>query len=134
MSTEHRSAIHLSRRWIAVVVGWISVSPAPGLGAGVAAQDDSGPPGSAVTVTGNVLSESTGEPIAGVAVRVNAANSTDAFVTDALGRFRLDLIRTGTYSIALSHDDYQALDGNLTIDRPGEFFLAMIPLYEDRRA
>ncbi len=132
MSTEQRSAMHLSRRWIAVVVGWISVNPAPGLGAGVAAQDDSSPPGSTVTVTGNVLSESTGEPIVGVAVRVNAANWSDALVTDALGQFRLDLIRVGTYSIALSHDDHQPLEGDLTIDRSGEFFLAMTPLYEDR--
>ncbi len=52
--------------------------------------------GGAVTVTGNILSESTSEPIAGVAVCVNATNWSDAFLTDALGQFKLDRIRTGS--------------------------------------
>ena len=49
-----------------------------------------------------------------------------------MGQFRLDAMPVGTYSIALGHSDYAPLEGEMTIDRAGEFFMAMAPLNLDR--
>ena len=79
-----------------------------------------------VTVTGNVVSDATGQPVAGVVVVVEALDLT--VVTDEQGRFVLDSVARGVYDLRLIHKDYQHLDGDLTIDRPGEFFLRLTPI------
>lgn len=79
-----------------------------------------------VTVTGNVLNDATGQPVAGVVVVLEALELT--VVTNAQGRFVLGNIPRGVYDLRLIHQDYQRLDGDLTIDRPGEFFLGLTPI------
>ena len=79
-----------------------------------------------VTVTGNVVNDVTGQPVAGVVVVLEALELT--VVTDAQGRFVLDGISRGVYDLRLIHQDYQRLDGDLTIDRPGEFYLGLTPI------
>ena len=80
---------------------------------------------SAVTVTGTVVSEATGEPIAGVIVVAEGLGLT--FVTDAQGRFVFAEVPRGVYEISLVHRDHERLEGSLTIDQPGAFRLAMTP-------
>jgi len=80
---------------------------------------------STVTVTGTVVSEATGDPIAEVIVLVERLNLT--FVTDAQGQFVFAEVPRGVYAIDLIHKDFERLEGNLTIDRPGSFVLAMTP-------
>ena len=80
----------------------------------------------AVTVTGNVVHDVTGQPVAGVVVVLEALGLT--VVTDGEGRFVLDSVPRGVYDLRLIHKDYQRLDGDLTIDRPGEFFLGLTPI------
>lgn len=79
-----------------------------------------------VTVTGNVVNDADGQPIAGVVVVLEALGLTLA--TDAQGQFVLDSVPLGEYNLRLIHQDYQRLDGDLTIDRPGEFFLGLTPI------
>lgn len=76
-----------------------------------------------VTVTGNVLDELTAEPIAGAVVLVESLDLT--LVTDANGQFLLDRVPRGVYDLNIVHNDYRRLEGSLTVDQPGEFFLAM---------
>lgn len=80
---------------------------------------------SAVTVTGTVVSAATGEPIAEVIVIAEGLGLT--FVTDAQGQFVFDEVPRGVYEISLVHKGYERLEGNLTIDQPGAFRLAMTP-------
>lgn len=80
---------------------------------------------STVTVTGTVVNEVTGEPIAGVIVLVEGLGLT--FVTDAQGQFVFAEVPRGVYEIDLIHKDHARLEGDLTIDRPGSFLLAMTP-------
>lgn len=80
----------------------------------------------AVTVTGNVVHDVTRQPVAGVVVVLEALGRT--LVTDDQGRFVLDGVPPGVYDIRLIHKDYQRLDGDLTIDRPGEFLLGLTPV------
>ncbi len=81
---------------------------------------------SAVTVTGTVVSDASGRPVDGVVVVLEALGLTR--VTDAEGRFILEGVPRGVYDIRLIHQDYQSLEGDLTIDRPGEFVLGMTPI------
>lgn len=76
-----------------------------------------------VTVTGNVLDEISAQPVEGAIVRVDALGMT--YVTDENGQFLLDQVPRGVYDLLIIHKSYQNLDGNLTVDQPGEFFLAM---------
>ncbi len=76
-----------------------------------------------VTVTGNVLDELSAEPIAGAVVLVETLGLT--LVTDVNGQFLLDRVPRGVYDLNILHDDYRRLEGNLTLDQSGEFFLAM---------
>ena len=96
MTTMTGSLGHSGRLWartvsrpavvaLAVVVGWIGVGPVPALGARVAAQEVAAPPDTVVTVTGNALHESTGEPIAGVRVRIMGGDWTTVLETDEMG-------------------------------------------------
>lgn len=78
-----------------------------------------------VTVTGNVMNNVTGEPVAGVVVVLEGLGLT--LVTDAQGQFVLDSVPRGEFNIQLIHQDYYSLDGDLTIDRPGAFFLGVQP-------
>jgi hypothetical protein len=80
----------------------------------------------AVTVTGTVVSDASGRPVDGVVVVLEALGLTR--VTDAEGRFVLDGVARGVYQIRLIHQDYQSLEGDLTIDRPGEFVLGLTPI------
>ena len=84
--------------------------------------------GGTVTVTGNVVNDANGEPVAGVVVVLEALGLT--LVTDDQGQFVLDSVPRGVYDLRLVHQDYQRLDGDLTIDRPGEFFLGLTPIGE----
>ena len=79
-----------------------------------------------VTVTGNVMSEATGEPIPGVVIVVEGLGLT--FLTDTDGRFVVPEVPRRMYTLQLIHKDYERLEGDLTIDRPGEFFLGMTPI------
>ena len=79
----------------------------------------------AVTVTGTVVNEATGEPIAEVIVIAEGLGLT--FVTDVQGQFVFDEVPRGVYGISLVHKGYERLEGNLTIDQPGAFRLAMTP-------
>lgn len=79
-----------------------------------------------VTVTGNVVSDVTGEPVDGVVVVLGPLGLT--LVTDAQGQFVLDSVPRGVYDLRLIHEDYQLLDGDLMIDRPGEFVLGLTPI------
>lgn len=76
-----------------------------------------------ITVAGHVLDEITAEPVEGAVVLVEALGLT--LLTDDNGRFVLDRVPSGVYDINVVHDDYQRLEGNLRVDQPGEFFLAM---------
>ena len=78
-----------------------------------------------VTVTGNVASAATAEPVAGVVVVLEPLGLT--FVTDARGQFVVEGVPRGEYDLRLMHRDYDHLEGDLTIDRPGEFFLNLEP-------
>ncbi|MCY4399044.1 MAG: carboxypeptidase regulatory-like domain-containing protein [Gemmatimonadetes bacterium] len=78
-----------------------------------------------VTVSGNVVNEVTGEPIPGVVVLAEGLGLT--LVTDAQGQFVFDEVARGVYDIDLVHKDYVRLEGALTIDQPGAFFLMMTP-------
>ena len=115
---------------LVVALGWIGAGPIPTLGA--AAQEVAEPRKRVVRVTGNALHETTGAPISGVGVRLVHSDLTVAVETDRMGQFRLEGIPGGTYSIALVHRDYTPLEGEMTIDRSGEFFMAMTPLNLDR--
>ncbi len=79
-----------------------------------------------VTVTGNVVDDATNVPVSGVVVVLEGMDLT--LVTDDQGRFTLDSFPRGVYDLRLIHKDYLRLDGDLTIDRPGEFFLGMTPI------
>lgn len=79
-----------------------------------------------VTVTGNVVNAVSEEPVDGVVVVLEALDLT--LVTDARGQFVLDSVPRGVYDLRLIHRDYQSLDGDLTIDRSGEFFLGLTPI------
>ena len=79
-----------------------------------------------LTVTGNVVSDLTAQPVAGVVVVLEALGLT--LVTDAQGQFVLDSVPRGVYDLRLIHKDFLRLDGDLTIDRPGEFFLGLTPI------
>lgn len=83
---------------------------------------------STVTVTGNVVDQTTGEPIPGVVIVVEGLDMS--FFTESDGKFTIADVPRGTYTLQLIHKDYQRLDGDLGIDRPGEFFLRMTP-FED---
>ena len=61
-----------------------------------------------VTVTGNVVNDGTGQPVAGVVVVLEALGLT--MVTDAQGQFVLDSVPRGVYDLRLIHKDYQSLD------------------------
>ena len=78
-----------------------------------------------VTVTGTVVNGVNGEPVAGVIVVAEALDRT--FVTDAQGQFLFAEVPRGVYGIDLIHKDYERLEGNLSIDQPGSFVLAMTP-------
>ena len=80
---------------------------------------------STVTVTGTVVSDATGDPIAEVIVLVELLGLT--FVTDAQGQFVFEEVPRGVYAIDLIHKDYERLEGDLSIDQPGSFVLAMTP-------
>lgn len=80
---------------------------------------------STVTVTGTVVSEATGDPIAEVIVLAEQLGLT--FVTDAQGQFVFEEVPRGVYAIDLIHKDYERLEGDLSIDQPGSFVLAMTP-------
>ncbi len=80
----------------------------------------------AVTVTGTVVSDASGRPVDGVVVVLEALGLTR--VSDAEGRFVLEGVPRGVYEIRLIHQDYQSLEGDLTIDRPGEFVLGVTPI------
>ena len=90
-------------------------------GPAVQAQADDDP--ERITVTGNVLDEITAEPVEGAIVLVSALDLT--LVTDNNGQFVLDQVPQGVYDLNIVHDDYRRLEGNLRVDQPGEFFLAM---------
>ena len=81
---------------------------------------------SAVTVTGTVVSDASRRPVDGVVVVLEVLGLTR--VTDAEGRFILDGVPRGVYKIRLIHQDFQHLEGELTIDRPGEFVLSLTPI------
>ncbi len=81
--------------------------------------------GALVTVTGNVLHETTAEPAVGAIVRIAGLDIT--LVTDANGQFVLEEFPRGAYDIEIVHQDFQRMEGRLTVDQPGEFFLAMTP-------
>ena len=100
-----------------VWVNTVSVSPA-------AAQETR--EATTVTVTGNVVNDATGQPVADVVVVLEALGRTLA--TDAQGQFVLESVPRGVYDLRLIHQDYQRLDGDLTIDRPGEFSLGLTPI------
>ena len=93
-----------------------AVSPSP-------AQSQEVPEIERITVTGNVLDEVTARPIEGAIVRVNGMELT--LVTDADGRFVLDRVPSGVYELEIIHKSYQRMEGSLSVDEPGEFFLAM---------
>ena len=99
------------------LVNAVSVPPA-------AAQETQEP--TTLTVTGNVVSDLTAQPVAGVVVVLEALGLT--LVTDAQGQFVLDSVPRGVYDLRLIHKDFLRLDGDLTIDRPGEFFLGLTPI------
>ncbi|MCY3677853.1 MAG: TonB-dependent receptor plug domain-containing protein [Gemmatimonadetes bacterium] len=80
---------------------------------------------STVTVTGTVVSDATGDPIAEVIVLAEQLGLT--FVTDAQGQFVFEEVPRGVYAIDLIHKDYERLEGDLSIDQPGSFVLAMTP-------
>lgn len=80
----------------------------------------------AVTVVGTAVNAATGKPVPEVVVVVRPLGLT--FVTDAEGRFVIAGVRRGVYALRLIHQDYRRLDGDLTIDRPGEFSLGMTPV------
>jgi len=81
-----------------------------------------------VTVTGNVVDEATGESVPGVIVVVEELGLT--VLTDTVGQFVIADVPRGLYSLQLFHTDYERLDGDLRIDRPGEFFLGMKPIQD----
>lgn len=81
-----------------------------------------------VTVTGNVVDETTGEPVPGVIIVVAALDIS--FFTDADGKFVIADVPRGSYSLEVIHRDYQQLEGDLAIDRPGEFFLGLTPIQD----
>ena len=81
-----------------------------------------------VTVTGNVVDEATGEPVPGVIIVVAALDIS--FFTDADGKFVIADVPSGSYGLEVIHRDYQRLDGDLAIDRPGEFFLGLTPIQD----
>ena len=78
-----------------------------------------------VTVTGTVVSEATGEPIAGVIVLAERLGLT--LMSDAQGRFVFAEVPRGVYEVELIHKDHERLQGDLRIDQPGTFLLAMVP-------
>ncbi len=82
-----------------------------------------------VTIQGKVVDNMTGEPIAGVTVRIGTLSIDLA--TDQGGAFTLDRVPLGTYFLELSHSAYQASAGDLRVLRDGEFVTSMQPL-DDR--
>ena len=81
-----------------------------------------------ITVTGNVVDEATGEPIPGAVIVVQALDIS--FFADADGNFVIADVPRGSYSLEVIHRDYQRLEGDLAIDRPGEFFLGLTPIQD----
>ena len=81
-----------------------------------------------VTVTGNVVDEVTGEPIPRVIIVMAALDIS--FFSDADGKFVIADVPRGSYGIEVIHRDYRRLDGDLAIDRPGEFSLGLTPIQD----
>ncbi len=109
--------IRMRRRLLAFALALGAVAASPPARAQVADEP------ARVTVTGNVLDEITAQPVEGAVVLVQALGLT--LVTDQNGQFLLDQVPSGAYDINVVHDDYRRLEGNLRVDQPGEFFLAM---------
>ena len=108
------------------LIGWTTLSLVAALAIcapQAGAQETQG--AGAVTVTGNVVDQTTGEPIPGVVIVVEGLDMS--FFTESDGKFTIADVPRGTYTLQLIHKDYQRLDGDLGIDRPGEFFLRMTP-------
>jgi outer membrane receptor protein involved in Fe transport len=61
-------------------------------------------PAAAPVVTGTVINEETGKPVAGAKVRV--VDSAAAALTDHSGRFRLEGVPSGIQSVVIMADDY----------------------------
>ena len=115
-----RSGLGSSLHYLIALVVWGSTLSVPP----TAAQESGHAP--AVTVTGNVVNDATGRPVAGVVVVLEALGLT--VVTDDRGQFVLGSVPRGVYDLRLIHQDYQRLDGDLTIDRAGEFLLGLTPI------
>ena len=81
-----------------------------------------------VAITGHVVDEATGEPVPDVIVVVEALGLS--LLTDANGQFVIADVPRGPYVLQLFHKDYERLDGDLRIDRPGELFLSMKPIQD----
>ena len=113
-----------STGWMALLVLAAGALPA----SGGTAQDRQEP--ATVTVTGNVVDDVTGEPIPGVIIVVAALDIS--FFTDADGKFVIADVPRGSYSLEVIHRDYRRLDGDLAIDRPGEFFLTLTPIQDPK--
>jgi hypothetical protein len=88
-----------SRALLALAIALFLAVPA-----GAAPSPPSGavPPGS---ITGVVVDASNGVPISGVEVGVT--NSQQKATTDASGRFRIDALPIGSYTLSLRHQGYQ---------------------------
>ena len=81
-----------------------------------------------VAITGYVVDEATGEPVPDVIVVVEALGLN--LLTDAGGQFVIADVPRGLYILQPFHQDYERLDGDLRIDRPGKFSLIMKPIQD----
>lgn len=79
-----------------------------------------------ITVTGTVVDAVTGAPLRGAVVRVPELRLTS--ITEASGAFRVPDVARGVYRMVVSRMGYEEADGELEVERPGSFTVALAPL------
>ncbi len=82
-----------------------------------------------VTISGTILDAVTRQPISGVTVALGGLG----FIveTDGDGRFSLNSVPVGQYTLRLTHPLYQPAVGDFAVLRPGDFTTTMQPVAAD---
>ena len=106
--------------WIGLVVVALAHLALPAVGAAQDTRQDR------VSITGTVVDAITEDSIPGVAVVLEGPDLR--MQTDSKGRFTLERVPVGTYTLRVSHPAYRSLEGQFSVLREGEFVVRLSPL------